>query len=244
MRILLITNYWAPDNHPGTFRWLNFGKYIDFDVLTTLKIKGFNDASISGFGHRVHSVPVYNNYACLHGLFLAFNALRYKADIYIVTCPPESLLFAAYLLQKNGKKVIIDMRDAINRPWQPLKFMIPIYSYFYMKLKNVIVAWQFIDTGKPCIHHGHDNLFLRSRDMRQMPIGRHSHVNYNNMLQNGYIPDFSSRSNGYVTSSFINIKHLWQEKSPVYNFHSELLNLKPYSWEAQAKKMESILLKA
>lgn len=149
MKILLITNYWHPYNNSGTFRWLYFSKYIKFDVLTSRKPKrSFQDESIPVFRHDIRIFRIGGNLpAFISGWILSINSLRYLRayNIFIFTSPPESLIFGAYFLQLLGKKVVIDLRDKIDRPNQPNKFLNFIYNFFYKRMKNRIVSMNFFD---------------------------------------------------------------------------------------------------
>ena len=152
--IIVISYYWAPWNNAGTFRWWNFGKFINFDVLTSRRpVNSFHDETIND-NHKVKRFGKVK--AVVWGFLAIFKAGKY--DLYIVTSPPESLLFCAWILQLMGKKVLVDMRDPIYRIRQPLKFMVPVYRFFYNRINNVIVSWKIIDKSKPCIYHGYEDI--------------------------------------------------------------------------------------
>jgi len=236
---LLITNYWYPYNNSGTFRWLHFGEQMDFDVLTSRKPKGsFKDITIPNPEKKV--IRFGKDYpAALWGLIAPFKALfrnnGYKW--YIVTSPPESLLIGAYLMQLAGKKVLVDMRDAINRDRQPLKFMIPIYRFFYKRMKHVVVAWKFIDYSKPCVYHGYE--IKNARNFKGYYKERLPYREYIEALKRGYMPDQSKKPEGYVAGSYHTYLHL---KFPInLEVHPEIYTITPDSYVNRAKEINKIL---
>lgn len=237
MKTLLITNYWAPINNAGTIRWWNFSKYLEFDVLTVKKTKGMLDLSLEERGNNITRIGNFSKIASLNGLLLSFVVLFKKADVYIFTTPSETLLVGAYILQCLGKKVVVDLRDKIDRAHQPVKVLIPLYIFLYKRIKNIIVTWKLIDPSKTVIHHGHDNLKLRDSKKKTMPDGRYTHKEYNELLEKGYVPNYN-RIKEYVTSSYINIMHLWGERPP---FIHEELDSKFYPWEHQATLLQNYL---
>ena len=175
MKTLLITNYWAPWNHSGTFRWIGFGRYMNFDVLTSKHKKGFYDETIPSGAHTVFRRECFRLPACLCGIFLAFYSIfRRKYDIYVFTAPPNTLVLAAWLNQIIGRKVVLDMRDMIGYPEQRLKVLNPIYRFFYNRVKNKVVAAQFFDESAYCIYHGYDTHCFINTNMRLMNIYRNN----------------------------------------------------------------------
>jgi len=241
MRTLLIANYWTPYNNAGTLRWWNFAKFVDFDVLTVKNTKGIIDESLEERGNNIERIRNVGRIASLNGLLLSIVACFKKADLYIFTSPPETLLVGAYILQKMGKKVVIDLRDQMDREHQQVKILLPLYKFLYKNIKNVIVTWKMIDPTKVVIHHGHDSLTLKSTEKKTMPEGRFTHKEYNEMLEKGFIPNYNTHGNwvkGYVTSSYVNIKHLWKERSELV--HEELEETF-YPWEHQAQLLENFL---
>lgn len=241
MRTLLVANYWTPYNNAGTLRWWNFAKHIDFDVLTVKKTSGIIDPTLEERGNKIKRIKNFSRVASLNGLLLSFMAFFTKADLYIFTTPPETLLIGAYLLQLRGKKVIVDLRDQIDREHQPVGFLVPVYRFLYKKIKNVIVTWRMIDPTKIVIHHGHDNLILKSNKQKIMPEGRFTHKEYNEMLEQGYIPNYNTHGNwvkGYVTSSYVNIKYLWGKRIDLV--HKELEETF-YPWEHQASLLKKYI---
>lgn len=233
MRPLIVTNYWQPFNNPGTFRWWQFARYIDLDVLTVKKPKGVYDETLQERGHSVRRIRTFSRIACVNGVFLSFRALFIKADIYVFTIPSETLLIGAYILQRLGKKVIVDVRDKIDRNHQPVKLFIPLYNWLYKRMKNVVVAWKIVDDTKLCIEHGHDALKLKINTQAVMPEGRFKYKDYNEMLERGFVPDYHARKEvrNYVTSCYPNINHLWATPKAFS------------SWAVQATKMKYYVLR-
>ena len=157
MRTLLICNTWYPWHNSGTFRWLHLSQYINFAVLTTKRpSRGFNDDTMPQ--GRYTKLYRHGNMlpAFLAGLYLSICSLFIRADKYIYTCPPETLLFGAWLNQLLGRKVYVDMRDKLDRHTQCHKWAIPFYRWLYKRIENVCVAMQFFDESKPVIRHGYD----------------------------------------------------------------------------------------
>ena len=228
MKILLITNYWTPYNDSGTIRWWNFAKYINLDVLTVRKTKGIYDETLEERGNDVKRIRNFSNISCLNGLLLSIRSLFAKADIYVFTTPPETLLIGAWLLQKMGRKVVVDLRDKIDRPHQPVKLLIPLYKWLYKKLNNVVVVDKVVDDTKPIIHHGHDSLQLKLHQQYPMPKGRFNHRDYNELLMRGFVP--KQKVKGYPQSSFANLEFLWNG-----TFYQ--------TWEHQANLMKQYLEK-
>jgi len=249
MNILLITNYWSPYNSPGTFRWWNFAQFMNMDILTNKKPLGARyDPTIEGRGNKVYRVSFYCCPAFLAGIFLSVIAWYYRKDydLFIFTSPPETLLIGAFLLQVSGKKVLVDMRDSIDRPGQPIRILIPFYKWLYGKIKNVIVTWGLIDSLKPVIHSGHDNLKLfekYSHNPVLMNEARVYYKTYNFLLRVGFIPDISKKRKGYVSSALINVRHLWGDKVNMDHLHPEIRNLKPRSWAHQFCLLTKVLEK-
>jgi len=210
MKILLITNYWYPYSNPGAFRWLGFGRYINFDVLTcTIPSMGYKDLTIDKPTNKAYRIG-WKIPAVVWGLFAPFLALFSQYNLYIITVPPESLLFGAYILQLFGKKVLIDMRDPIDRKEQRLKFLIPIYKFFYKRITNVMVCWKFIDPSKPVVYHGYDEI---ERNPFALPesiyyTGRVDRKSYLKLLSYGIMQDYSHRPAPCFPSSSHTIKRL------------------------------------
>ena len=239
MKILLITNYWYPWNTSGTFRWLHLSKYIDFDVLTSKKPnKGFYDETLpSGKYNRLyhygHNIPAF-----LSGIYLSIIAVFIRADKYIYTCPPETLLFGAWINQKLGRKVYVDMRDKIDRDTQPHRWSIPIYQWFYKRIKNVCVCMRFFDPEKRVIRHGYDvekNSTVFGEAFLNL---KHNYKSYCDFIQIGYSRDYSDiKFKNYNSSSIVTLRHLGNPIKNGENLHPECFEFEVESWEEIAKQM-------
>ena len=156
--MLLITNYWSPWNTSGTFRWLHLSRYIDFDVLTSKKPNtGFKDETLPPDNCK-RCIRVGSNLpAMVSGIVLSVVSWFMRADRYVYTSPPETLLVGAWFSQKVlRREVYVDMRDALDRDMQPHKWLLPLYRWLYRRLDNVCVAMQFFDPKKQVIRHGYD----------------------------------------------------------------------------------------
>ena len=245
MKILLITNYWKPWNSPGTFRWLQMSKYIDFDVLTSRKpIGAFYDETLPSSNSMVFRYG-YNLYAFLSGLYLSFRALFRKYDLFIFTSPPESLIVGAYIFQRLGRKVILDMRDTIDRPFQKLKILIPIYKFFYKRIKEKTVSFQFFDETAKVVRSGYVDIPLLYKAYKvdwlfHKPMQRLKYKYYRWNLSNGLIPPFRKKSRNYSSSSFINLLYLGFKGLPRF-YHPEVHEQPVISWEESARQMKQIL---
>ena len=223
MKILLITNYWKPWNTSGTMRWLQMSRYIDFDVLTSrIPRGGMYDETLPQSRARVFRFGS-GLYAFLSGLCLSFLSWFRKYDLYVFTAPPEILIIGAYILQKMGRKVILDMRDIIDRPFQKLRIMIPVYKFFYKRVKNKTVSFQFFDETAQVVRSGYiDGLERKTGDwcFNRGTLGlRHCYTGYIRCLNAGLIPKFRERN--YSSSSFINLLHLGFKGLPRF-YHSEV----------------------
>ena len=245
MRILLVTNYWKPWNSPGTFRWLQLSKYIDFDVLTSRKPRGgMYDETLPASNAMVFRYG-YNLYTVLSGLWLSFRALFRKYDLYIFTAPPEVFIIGAYILQRLGRRVILDMRDTIDRPFQKLKILIPIYRFFYKRVKNKTVSFQFFDEDAKVVRSGYADMVFLSPEIKKQwkfykPGMRFPYSLYFDWLWYGFIPAFREKSRNYSSSSFINLLHLGFKGLPRF-YHREVHEQPVISWEESARQMKKIL---
>jgi len=241
MKILLITNYWKPWNSPGTFRWLQMSKYIDFDVLTSRKpIGAFYDETLPSSNSMVFRYG-YNLYAFLSGLYLSFRALFRKYDLFIFTSPPESLIVGAYIFQRLGRKVILDMRDTIDRPFQKLKILIPIYKFFYKRVKSKTVSFQFFDKTARVVRSGYALETRKIADNWEfIRPDRMIYDHYILGISCGLIPEFREKSRNYSSSSFINLLYLGFKGLPRF-YHPEVHEQPVISWEESARQMKQIL---
>ena len=243
-KVLLISYYWYPYNNSGTFRWVNFGKYISFDVLTIKNpMRCFVDNTIPNpdkkvirFGHKIPAV-VWGMLAWIRVLFMQ------KYDLYIITSPPESLLCSAWIMQLFGKKVLVDMRDAIDRKKQYFRKLIVVYKWFYNRIKNVVVSWQFIDKTKDVVYHGYEEVEKKPNapDKPFFYKGRVLHGTYLRLLSEGNIPDQSGKPEGYATSSLHTILQLGY--LPNQKFHKEVRDIWVRSFAVRANEMMKIALK-
>ena len=240
MSILLITNCWTPYNTAGLFRWWNFAKYIDINILTTKKQRGILDETLENRGVKVKRVITFTKIAFFNGLYLSLRSIFYKSDLYVFTIPSETLLFGAYINQLLGRRVLLDVRDRMDRKTQPVKAFVPIYDWLYRHMKNVVVSWEGIDKTKTFVRHGHDGLKLKIKEKAVMPKGRYKHKDYLELLQRGYIPPIKETHHPKTQSGYINVKHLWGNITTKVD--EEIYCRQFYSWEEQANKMLKILL--
>jgi len=249
MRVLLITNYWYPWNSPGTMRWLQLGRYLDFDVLTSKKPrKGFKDETLPrGRGRRIYrhgsNVP-----AVVGGLYLSLHSVFSSGyDVYIFTSPPFTLSIGAWLLQKMGKKVVLDVRDNQDAKGNRWKLTAKLCDYFRGKVKNRTTSFQFLDEGAKRILSG----YAREVDMDDrsytyawtfIPCYRQSYSLYNAGLHFGKIPDYRKRQKkGYGVSSFVNLLYLGFKGLPTDYLHPECVNQPIRSWEESANQMRKYM---
>lgn len=244
MKTLLISYYWFPWNNSGVFRWTNFSKHIDFDVLTCRRpLRSFRDYSMSA---TMKPSSLYGNVrkfgACLPaivwGFIAPFVAMFKRYDTYIFTSPPESMLIGAYLLQLFGKNVVVDMRDAISREKQYFKFMIPVYSFFYNRIDNVIVAYWFISPGKKVVYSGYED--VAKVKYKGCYSERVSRGWYLYKLSLGYMPDQSRKPIGYGSGSAQTFRHL--EFPLGDNFHPEVYAHNLISVKESALRLRDYLL--
>ena len=233
---LLITPYWFPYNNPGAIRWLKFGEYMDFNVLTSkVPGRGFYDSTIPHtdkytirFGRRL---PAF-----VWGIMAIFRTpLNYKT--YIISSPPESLLLLAFLLQLIGKNVVVDVRDSIGRKKQSLKIFTPIYRMLYSKIKKVGVAWKLIDKSKEVIYHGYEN--VGNPKFNCYFSDKINYKDYYMLLAKGMVPNFSDKQSGYVSSSYHTIK---RAGLPI-NIKLADEEYGVYSWEYGARQWKSLINK-
>jgi len=237
--MLLITNYWYPWNNSGAFRWLHLSKYIDFDVLTSKRSnKGFYDNTMP---ERNTEIYRYGNRlpAILSGLYLSIISWFVRADKYVYTSPPETLLVGAWINQMLGREVYVDMRDAIDRPSQPHKWLIPIYRWLYRRIKNVCVTMKFFDESKPVIRHGYDIEYKNSDYFNNIVDKNYDYATYCNLLRSGTGRDYGEGFDHYTSSSVVTLRHLG---NPIKgNLHPELFEFTPQPWGEIAKEMKGFL---
>ena len=244
--ILVITNYWHPWNNSGTFRWLHLSKYIDFDVLTSKRPgKGFYDDTMFETNTKIYR---YGNRlpAFLSGLYLSIISWFIRADKYVYTSPPETLLVGAWVNQMLGREVYVDIRDKIDRGHQRHKWLIPIYQWLYKRIKNVCVCMQFFDKNKPVIRHGYDDIEKCNDNFpsRIMLNGSEklTYAMYCVMIQKDAGRDYSGRDYKDDNSlSLVTLRHLGNPILGKENLHPECFEFEPESWEKIAEQMKGFL---
>ena len=246
--MIVIIHAHAPWNHPGTFRWWHYRQRFNFKVLTAKKPRGgFYDETIRSVGdvRRVGSnLPVF-----LWGLVASAYSWFIREDVYIYSCPPETLLIGAWVSEKIlRRKVLVDMRDAIDRERQPIKRMVWFYKLLYRQMNNVVVCWQFLDPDKPCVMHGYEDVDFSIRAKFDLPYyhgdyyvtyqGRVSHKEYLDRLALGGVPDQGHKPLGYASSSAPTLKRLGVDMS---RWHKEVQDHTPISWRESGKQMLNII---
>jgi hypothetical protein len=166
-------------------------------------------------------------------------ALFLRYDVYIISSPPESLLFTAWVLQKLGRKVIVDMRDAITRDNQYYRSLTGLWQWFYVRLQKVIVSSKVIDPTKPIIYHGYDEIEKSDRALYP-PVYYSSQVNYrtyNLLLRYGFIRDFSGKPYGYGASSLHTISRLGYHANYIYSPDE----YGKHTWQEGAAQFQNII---
>jgi len=243
MKTLLICNTWYPWHNSGTFRWLHLSKFIDFAVLTTKKPRqGFYDDTMpKGNCKKLYRcgsmLPAF-----LAGLYLSFRSLFIRADKYIYTCPPESLLLGAWLNQLLGRNVYVDMRDKIDRHTQCHKWAIPFYRWLYKRIKNVCVCMQFLDPEKTVIRHGYDDIDKDETLFTTVLDGKLCYRSYCGFISCGYYRDYSDiKFKNYNSSSLVTLRHLGNPIKGKENLHPECFEFEPQPWSEIAEQMNEFL---
>ena len=239
MKVLLISYYWYPWNNAGTFRWNNFGKYLDFDVLTSRRpMRSVKDNTIENTHKKVLRIG-YKIPACVWGYVFPFIALFKKYDLYVFTSPPEALLFPAWVFQLFGKKVLVDIRDKIDRPHQYLKILIPVYLFFYNRINNLVFSLKIqrfpLDSG-PVVYHGYE--IDISVPFVGYYSGKVSRGEFLHRLRSGLIPDQSHKPDDLLCGSFMTYKKLGYPIN--FKYHSEGDETELVSVEQSANKMGKI----
>jgi len=241
MKTLLITYYWHPYLSPGALRWLGFGGHMDFDVLTCWRpLRDKKDETMPSLERKVLRFG-YRIPAIIWGVLATLPALFMKRDLYIFTAPPEALFIPAWILQKLGRKVLLDLRDSITRERRPHKWLTGLWIRIYSQISQVVVCARIVDQGKRVIYHGHDGIRRDSRAM-DPPVYYSSQVNYETymlLLRHGFIKDFSGKPWGYGASSYHNIRHLGYE----VNISLAEDEYGQHSWEEEAGKLKEIIKK-
>jgi len=236
MRTLLIAYYWHPYNNSGVFRWARFSEHMDFDVLTCRRpLRSKVDPSVESGSDNVRRFGAFLP-AVVWGILAPLFVLK-KYDTIILTSPPESLIIAAWFLQLLGFNVVLDMRDAIDRPNQFFNRLSGVYRYFYNKIRRVVVTYQFIDESKPVIYSGYDD--IKGSTFAGYYINRVRRSEYIYGLETGRVPDQSSKPSGYSSSAVQTLRHL---DYPVNNkFHHEIHTHKLVSVGKATKLYKGIL---
>lgn len=242
----LISYYWYPWNNPGVFRWLRFSRHINIDTVITADrpVGSFVDQTLPAPGIFDPPIRRFGVCAALWGLLIIPAAIRHtrRGERVIITCPPESLLVTALILQFLRRRVYVDMRDAIDRRRQPCKFLIPVYRFFYRRIARVCVCMQFIDPSKKCIYHGYDDLGREpAADCGAVirggfgPFGRMQYVDFLDCLREGFKIDYQY-ARGYGSRSVITALRYGLALN-ADKLHDEYKSLVPRSWAHQAEEM-------
>lgn len=246
MKTILIAYYWYPWNNSGTLRWLRLIQYLNMniDVMTSsYPVKSFIDQSLPKIECKVMRYGKKKMPAVLWGLIYPFRILFSKYNNIIITAPPESLIIWAYIFQLFGKNVVLDLRDSIDRKHMHLKILKPLYKFFYIRIKNVVVCMRFLDESKPVVYHGYEDITKpKIHKMCFKDYHRMTFYKYHKLLSEGYYPDLSSKPNGYSSSCIHTLKHLGLPINNKY-LNKEVFELIPISWEESANQMEVILKK-
>jgi len=247
---LLIQTCWYPYNGAGIFRWLNFSKYIDFDILTSkVAPHGFVDYKLPkpSMGKEfLHGSFKKSSWTSVWLIFIGLFKRNY--DVYIFKSPNEILMFGAWFYQLIGRKVVLDSADMIDRTKQPHRWLIPVFTWFYNRIKHKIVCWKFMQMDdEEVIFHGHQEL-VRDNDALETPIyynttaKRKNYEEFTRDLTMGILPDYQAKPDDCGVSSIHNIKHLGYEVNNP-NLHPEVYSAEYFSWRKQSEKMMSFLEK-
>lgn len=237
MKTLLITNYWYPWNHPNTMTFIGFGKYIKFDVLTQRRPnQSFRDYTIPDYVYKTIKFG-WRLPAVMWGFLAVIPALFTRYDTYLITSPPESLLFTACVLRKLGRKVVVYVQDEIDREKQPHKWLNWLYRFCYRNIFCKIVSWKIIDNKCPVIYHGYEDLQLKRKGKPVFYNSRVSYEDYLTFASYGIFPDFSHKPKGYVASSAHTVVHLG------FKPNQELAEEEygQHSWEEGANRLKKFL---
>ena len=244
MKALLITNYWYPWNTSGTFRWLQMGRYIDFDVLTSKKPReGFKDETLPYKDRRVFRFG-YSLPAVVSGLYLTLRAIFIRGyGVYIFTVPPFTLAIGAYILQLLGRRVVIDSRDNLECKGNRWKLINRISYFFLKKIKHRTTSFYYHDAGATRILSGYNpELVVKCIFWAFDYPCRNYYYEYNKRLSIGLVPDYRKHQKpGYPISSFVNLLYLGFKNLPTDTLHEECINQPVQSWEESAKQMEDYL---
>ena len=239
MKTLLISYYWYPWNNAGTFRWTGFSRHIDFDVLTCRRpLRSKKDFGIEcgNYYDRVYKFGMFFP-AILWGLFAPLVALFKRYDVYVITSPPESLLIGAWILQKMGKNVIVDLRDSIDREKQYFGKLTSLYKFFSQRIKNKTCAYKFVDDESSVVYTGYED--IRPTPFKGYYTNRLGYRWWNYKLSMGYMPSQENKPKGYGSGSVQTYRHLGFPLDN--NFHPEIYEHELISIRDSALKMGLII---
>ena len=235
MKTLLITNYWYPYNHSGTMRWLQLANAgLEFDVLTQRKPReGFIDETLPATNNKVFKVG-RNIPAVFWDITLVAVCMVFKYDCIIITVPPQTLLFTAYILQKIHRRVVIDVRDSIDGWDNKLKPVLsPVLKWIYKRIKNKVVSFQFLDESAYVVRSGYADVtrdsLLKNNGWSFFKSERGKYYSWITCCEFGLINDYRNKPKGYGSSSFCTLRHLGYQDLPIH-FHPEVHNCELNSW--------------
>ena len=242
---LLVTNYWYPYNNTGAFRWVHIGQHLYFDVLTCKKPRGgMRDETMPGISHKTYRY-FSNLPAVLFGFFIIPFVLYYRSryNKIIFTSPPESLLIPAWICQKLGSDVYIDMRDEIGRlnntnSW---KFLSEIWWWFYRRLKNRVAVNEVITERGTIIRHGYMELNRKpSGSWIFIPFKRYSYSEFKFNLKAGLVPDYRERPKDRTPSTFYTLRKYFKYL-PKHFDDARMYSWPLFSYKEIAKQWEELL---
>lgn len=250
MKTLIITNYWVPWNAAGTFRWYELTRHMNnYDILTSRRPRrGHYDTSLIHNSETSRSVLKQPNVyrfgwklpAILWG-FLALFHIPKGYDLYVFTSPPESLFFTAWVQQLFGRRVLVDVRDAIDRHKQRHRWLTFFLIFFYRRLKNVVVCWKFLDPSKPVVNPGYliFNTAGNIRPPQMLYEGRVNYYSYYELLANGWVRSYKGKPLNYGCSSYPQIKQLGYDVD--HWMRAEVKKVRPKHWGDLAEEMRAIM---
>ena len=246
-KTLLITNYWYPFNTPGSLRWIQLGRYLDFDVLTCKQPrKGFIDETLPVPRDRMVFQHFSNLPAVLFGLSITLLAIFRRYDLYIITIPPFTLSICAWILQTMGRKVILDIRDNQankNNHWRAVTWLC---QRFQSMIRHRTASFQFLDPGAVRVLSGYSPELERKvkdpMDWEWHEFYSQCRLSYKGYLfwtSHGVIQNYRKRmKNGYAASSFVDLLYLGFLCLPIENLHEECRNQPIWSWKRSAYEMK------
>ena len=251
MKTLLITYSWRPWNSPGTFRWLQLGQYMNFDVFTTKEpSKGFYDSTLPKdvFERKVYRYGGYKLRRTLWSFLILRHLLKKRYDLYIFAVSPYGLYVTAFIMEKIFKRrVVVDIRDDFRKNARHKSHWLDwLFSYCQKRMNNKTCSFQFLDKDATRILSGYNPELVENIDIpfwvfiQEYRLG---YEVYNNSLKMGDIPDYRNRINGkYGCSSFVNLLYLGFKDLPIDCLHEECINQPVQSWQESARQMKEYLL--